>query len=139
MCPGRRRHLRVSAAILEKDGRFLVAKRKEGDRFAGLWEFPGGKQEPGESPEDCLRRELAEEFGVETEVGEFLGAVSYESAAFSLELRAYAVKHLTGTYKLRDHEEIRWVLSSDLARLPLTEPDRKLVARLRKKGFFLAR
>lgn len=62
----------VTAAVIEKDGRVLIAQRKTGDALAGKWEFPGGKLEPGETPEACLRRELREEFGVETEIGDFI-------------------------------------------------------------------
>ncbi|MEW5901589.1 MAG: (deoxy)nucleoside triphosphate pyrophosphohydrolase [Acidobacteriota bacterium] len=126
--------LRVLAAILEKRGRLLIARRKGGDRFAGLWEFPGGKQEPGELPEECLRRELLEEFGVKTRVDDFLCAISYDSPALSLKLLAYRVKHLSGTFSLCDHDEIRWATPAEIISLPLTEPDRLLIARLKELG-----
>ena len=62
----------VTCAIIEKDGKILIARRAEGQKLAGKWEFPGGKVEDGESPEECLKRELEEEFGIPTEVGEFI-------------------------------------------------------------------
>ena len=124
------RSLRVVAAVLEKDGRWLIAKRKESDRFSGLWEFPGGKREPGESPRECLARELHEEFGIQARIGRFLAKVISTSPTFSIELAAYAVTHISGVFKLQDHEEIRWVVPSQAGRFPLTEPDRLLLAKL---------
>lgn len=122
---------KVLAAVLEKNGKVLVARRRKGDRFEGLWEFPGGKLEKGETPEACLRRELAEELGVEVRVGDFLGSTKYTSAALSIELLAYEVVHLSGEFCLHDHEEMRWVRPRDLSRYRLTEPDAALLARLK--------
>ena len=62
---------KVTAAVIEKDGKILIARRKRDDSQAGKWEFPGGKLEAGETPEACLKRELREELGIETEVGAF--------------------------------------------------------------------
>jgi 8-oxo-dGTP diphosphatase len=63
---------RVTAAILRKEGKILIAKRQSGDAFEGKWEFPGGKIEEGETPEQCLRRELFEEFGIDASIGNLL-------------------------------------------------------------------
>ena len=76
----------VSGACLEKDGKILIARRKTGDNLAGKWEFPGGKLEPGETPEACLKRELKEEFGVETRIGEFICASKFEYKHLPIEL-----------------------------------------------------
>jgi mutator protein MutT len=128
--PPKRRPLRVLAAVLEKDGKWLIAKRKKGDRFGGLWEFPGGKLEPGETPEGCLARELAEELEVEVQVGRWLGGVLYSSADFVIELVAYSVSSRAGSFRLHDHEEIRWVSPSEIRGFALTEPDRLLLEKL---------
>jgi mutator protein MutT len=122
--------LRVLAAVLEKDGRWLIAKRKKGDRFAGLWEFPGGKLEQGEVPEACLVRELSEELGIRVRVGARLGTVRYSSSDFAIELTAYRASILGGSLQLQDHEEIRWVTPSEIGRFGLTEPDRLLLRKL---------
>ena len=65
--------IKVTAAVLIKDGRILIAKRKANDKLANKWEFPGGKIELGESPEECLRREMWEEFQIKISVAEFFG------------------------------------------------------------------
>ncbi len=104
----------VTAAVIEREGKILVARRKKGDRMEGLWEFPGGKLEGSESPEECLKRELHEEFGIEAEIGEFLLSCPYEYPHLKIELLAYRAIYVSGDFKLNDHDEIRWVLPSEL-------------------------
>lgn len=130
--PSARRRRKVLAAVLEENGRILIARRKITDRFGGFWEFPGGKLEPGETPEGCLSRELLEEFGVLAAIGRFIGSVRSESAGLSIELDAYEARHLQGEFELREHDEIRWVSPSELAGFDLTEPDRRLLGRIMK-------
>jgi len=129
--PQEPRPFRVLAAVLEKNGRWLIAKRKKEDRFGGLWEFPGGKLERGETPEECLARELYEELGIRARVGRYLGSVRYSSPNFAIELIAYRVSHLTGSFRLQDHEEVRWVSPGEVGRFDLTEPDKLLLEKLR--------
>lgn len=124
--------LHVTAAVIERDGRILVARRRGGDCFAGLWEFPGGKIEPGEAPRDCLRREILEELGLEVEIGTSLGEYPYAPAAgaASLTLLAFRASIRSGIPVLNDHSEIHWALPAELARFEFAEPDRPLVDRL---------
>jgi 8-oxo-dGTP diphosphatase len=105
----------VTAAVLEKDGRILIARRKRGDRLADKWEFPGGKIEEGETPEACLRREMQEEFGIDVVVGGFVGRSLHAYPHVEIDLLAYRAKHISGDFQLHDHEEIRWVCPADLA------------------------
>lgn len=72
-----RKIIKVTAAILENDGRILIAQRKSSDHLSGKWEFPGGKIEHGETPEECLARELKEEFDIYVTIGDFLGSIDY--------------------------------------------------------------
>ena len=109
------RRITVTAAVLEKDGWILIARRKRGDRLADKWEFPGGKIEEGETPEACLRRELQEELGIDVSVGGFVGRSCHRYSHGEIELLAYRAIHLSGDFQLHDHEEIRWVLPADLA------------------------
>jgi len=122
--------LRVLAAVLEEDGRWLIAKRRSEDRFGGLWEFPGGKMERGETPEECLARELFEELGIRVRVDRYLGSVHHSSPGLVIELIAYRVTHLAGSFCLKDHEEVRWVSPPEIGRYYLTEPDKLLLRKL---------
>jgi len=119
---------KVTAAVIERDGTVLIGRRKKADRFGGVWEFPGGKLEPGESPEAGLRRELKEELGLETSVGPFLGLFPYVSGPLAIELMAYRVTIRGGELVLTDHDEIRWVRTADLPGYGFVEPDLPLVA-----------
>ncbi len=113
----------VTAAVLEKDGKILIARRKRGDRLANKWEFPGGKLEEGETPEGCLRREMLEEFGIDVAVGDFVGRSHHIYPHGEIDLLAYHVTHLAGDYQLHDHEEIRWVYPADLPAHDFSEAD----------------
>jgi len=121
---------KVAAALIEKEGRVLIARRKKGDPSAGRWEFPGGKIEQGETPEEGLRREILEELDVEVEVGAFLGAFPFGTAPRPMELRVYRTRILSGTVRRNEHDRTRWVEPEDLRRFDLTEPDRMAVERL---------
>jgi len=83
--------VKVTAAILEKDGRIIIALRKSSDHLSGKWEFPGGKIEPGETPEECLSRELKEEFDIDVTIGEHLGSNIHHYDHISIELMAYGM------------------------------------------------
>jgi 8-oxo-dGTP diphosphatase len=99
----------VTAAILARDGKVLIAQRKSSDHLAGKWEFPGGKIEEGESPEECLRRELHEEFGVDTSIGEFLAESVYHYDHISIRLLAYRTFLEHGKLEPKDHDAYAWV------------------------------
>lgn len=123
---------RVTAAVIEKDGRILIAQRRKGRTLGGRWEFPGGKIEPGETAEACLKRELKEEFGVESEIGEFIIASQFRYCLVPIELLAYRVKHLSGEFKVNEHEETRWVLPSELKLYDFMPADEPIVEILLK-------
>ena len=119
----------VTAAIIEKNGEILIAKRKEG-KHKGKWEFPGGKIEVGESPEECLKRELNEEFNIETKIGPFLYSSKFVYDHISIELLAYKTYYISGDFKLNDHEEINWVSPKDFMQYDFLEADKPIVKRL---------
>ena len=116
----------VLAAVIEHDGRFLVARRLKGSHLAGLWEFPGGKCEPGEGHEACLARELTEELGVSSTIGPEIVVTehAYPDRTVRLHFRrcqiAGAPRPLLG-------QELRWVGRDELEALELPEADRELV------------
>ena len=116
----------VTAALIEKSGKILLARRKAGKHMGEKWEFPGGKIDPGESPQQALSRELAEEFSIEVQIGEYLGSTEFRQGEIELEIRLYRAKHLAGTFTLHEHEEIRWVAPKEVESYDLVDSDRKL-------------
>ncbi|MGA2360992.1 MAG: NUDIX domain-containing protein [Candidatus Aminicenantales bacterium] len=124
---------KVVAAIIERDGKVLVARRRKDIRFGGLWEFPGGKLEDGEDPESGLERELLEELGIQVRIEGFFCSVPYRGPVLSIELLAYTVAHVSGELNPTDHDEVRWVEPAGLDESAFTEPDRPVV-RLLKAG-----
>lgn len=123
-------YIPVTAAVIEKDGKVLVAKRKKA--YMGyLWEFPGGKQEDGETLEECLKREIKEELGIDIEVGARLCSVKHLlNCQSAIELHAFRVIPLSTEFDLKDHEEIRWVDIIELPAYNFFEPDRFIVRAL---------
>ncbi|BBO93235.1 (deoxy)nucleoside triphosphate pyrophosphohydrolase [Desulfosarcina ovata] len=115
--------IKVTAAILEKNGQIIIAQRKSGDHLSGLWEFPGGKIEPGESPEACLARELNEEFNIEVTIGDFLGSNVHHYDHISIELMAYRASWVSGTISMNDHKAYRWVTVDQLTEYEFTSAD----------------
>ena len=122
--------MRVTAGIIEREGLVLIARRKPGRHMAGKWEFPGGKIEKGESPEESLARELQEELDVRARIGELLCCASWEGDGVSLELMVYRVEGFEGTPALREHEEMRWVAPRDLHSYDLADSDRQVAETL---------
>lgn len=119
----------VGAAIL--DGRHLLAAQRAESASNGLrWELPGGKIEPGESPQDALRRELDEELGVEVEVGGLLGHGHATGEFFEISLVVYRTRIVGGQPTAREHRQLRWVSAEELADLDWTTADRPLLPTL---------
>ena len=122
-------YVKVAAAIIEKEGRILIGKRKMG-RFAGMWEFPGSKIEPGETPQACLERELREELGVEARIGPFLLSTKHIYPHMPIELITYRAEILSGDLYLQEHTEIRWVARQELADYDFPAADRAVIEKL---------
>lgn len=120
----------VTAGIIEKDGRFLIAKRKKGKHLEGKWEFPGGKVEPEEKPEECLCRELREEFCIKTKVGDFLTESIFKYKERKIRLLGYYVKYISGKFQLNDHDEIQWITVDDFYKYDFAEADMPLVEKI---------
>lgn len=122
--------VRVTAALIVEGGRVLLARRKPGKHMGGRWELPGGKIEPGESPEQSLARELAEELAVEVRVGEFLCTAPFDGDGVCLQLLVYRVERVAGEPRLLEHDEIRWVAPGDIAGYDLADSDRSVLEEL---------
>lgn len=126
----------VTAAVIIEGGRLLLARRPPGDHLAGLWELPGGKVEPGESPEQCLERELVEEMNMESEVGELLATTVHHYTHGSFELLAYRTQR-TSEYELNAHDRAEWIASVELDEYPLAPADVSLVQHLLSEGVWI--
>jgi len=123
----------VAVALIDVDGRVLIARRPEGKQLAGLWEFPGGKVEPGERPEAALIRELREELGIEVSescLAPFVFA-SHAYDSFHLLMPLYLCRRWEGTVVAREHSALAWVKPDRLADYPMPPADDPLVAWLR--------
>jgi 8-oxo-dGTP diphosphatase len=123
----------VAAALVDSDGRVLIAQRPEGKQLAGLWEFPGGKVEPGETPEIALIRELEEELGITVRqacLAPFVFA-SHTYETFHLLMPLYLIRRWEGEPEAKEHKAIKWVRPNDMGNYPMPPADDPLVAWLR--------
>jgi A/G-specific adenine glycosylase len=120
-------HYDVAAAVtVREDGAVLVAQRRMDDMLGGLWEFPGGKREEGESLVGCLVREMKEELGVVVEVGEPLIVVAHAYSHFRITLHAFWCRMTHGQLQTLGCAAFRWVQPGDLDELPMSAVDRKI-------------
>jgi 8-oxo-dGTP diphosphatase len=116
----------VTAAIIENAGRYFLTRRQQGVHLEGLWEFPGGKCDPGESLQDCLRRELLEELGCAAIIGEEVFTVTHHYADRSVELH-FLRATLAGDPAPLLGQEMRWVERGELRGLQFPPADRELI------------
>jgi len=122
----------VAAALIDTDGRVLIAQRPEGKSLGGLWEFPGGKVEPGERPEETLIRELAEELNI-TVKEPCLAPLSFASHGyndFHLLMPLYVCRRWEGFPQAVEHQAIRWVAPNRLREFPMPPADEPLIPAL---------
>jgi mutator protein MutT len=117
----------VTAAIIEKDGKILIAQRKKGKHLEGKWEFPGGKVESGETPEECLKRELLEEFGIEVEIRDLIGNSEFDYGDKHIRLLGYRAQHLSGEFQLHDHDDMKWIRLEEFAHYDFAPADLPLI------------
>ena len=129
---GKKLVLVVACALVDPDGRVLIAQRPPGKTLAGLWEFPGGKVEPGEQPEVALIRELQEELGIDVTQA-CLAPMTFASHAyedFHLLMPVYVCRRWNGEFEKREHSDIRWVRPNRLREFPMPPADEPLIAHL---------
>jgi 8-oxo-dGTP diphosphatase len=123
----------AACALIDPDGRVLIAQRPVGKRMAGLWEFPGGKMEQGETPESALIRELKEELAIEVKEG-CLAPFAFASHGypdFHLLMPLYVCRRWEGTPQAIEAQAIKWVRPRDLSQFPMPPADTPLIPMLR--------
>lgn len=121
----------VAAALIQDDaGRYLITRRRRGSHLPGLWEFPGGKREPNETLEACLRRELAEELSGAFTVGEKVDAIRWEYPERTVVIHFFRCRLESGAIDPRESQSMAWVAADELARYDFPPADRALIARL---------
>ncbi len=126
---GRSILLVAACALVDQDGRILLAQRPEGKSLAGLWEFPGGKVEPGETPEETLIRELEEEIGIKTKVACLapLTFASHSYDTFHLLMPLYVCRRYEGIPRGAEGQAIKWVKPQALRDYPMPPADEPLI------------
>lgn len=124
--------IQVAAGLIIREGRYLIARRRAGTHLGGLWEFPGGKREEGESLTDCLRRELREELGVDVAAPVPFRVIRHEYPEKTVELHFFHCVISAGEARALDCEEFCWVMPEELAGYEFPPADRPLLAALRR-------
>ncbi|MBZ9695392.1 (deoxy)nucleoside triphosphate pyrophosphohydrolase [Mesorhizobium sp. B2-3-14] len=126
---GKRLLLVAACALVDADGRVLLAQRPQGKQLAGLWEFPGGKVEAGETPEQCLIRELQEEIGIETEIP-CLAPLTFASHSyddFHLLMPLFVCRRFRGIAQPREGQALKWVRPKQMRDYPMPPADAPLI------------
>ena len=120
----------VVAAIIHKDGAYFATLRGYGE-FEGMWEFPGGKIEPGESSEDALKREIQEELGIDITIDKFLCTTEYDYPSFHMTMHCYICSIDAGEIVLREHKSARWLRPEELGSVEWLPADKDIISRLK--------
>ena len=123
--------IEVVAAILHRDGAYFATQRGYGE-FEGMWEFPGGKIEPGESREVALKREIQEELGVDITIENLLCTTEYNYPSFHLTMHCYICSIEAGEIVLREHKSARWLRPEELGSVEWLPADEDVISRLNK-------
>lgn len=125
--------IEVVAAIIHHDGAYFATQRGYGE-FEGMWEFPGGKIEPGESQETALKREIQEELGVDITIGELLCTTEYDYPTFHLTMHCYLCSVASGEIELREHKSAQWLTAETLDSVEWLPADEKIIVMLQAKN-----
>ena len=121
--------IEVVAAILHRDGAYFATQRGYGE-FEGMWEFPGGKIEHGESSEDALKREIQEELGVDIVIEDLICTTEYDYPSFHLTMHCYLCRVEAGEIELREHKSARWLRPEELGSVEWLPADKDIISRL---------
>ena len=123
----------VAAAIIQREGKILATQRGYGD-LAGGWEFPGGKIEPGETPEEALVRELKEELGIDIAIERLLAVIDYEYETFRLHMHCFLTHVGNGRIHLLEHSDAKWLGAEDIESVAWLPADIKVIEAIEQSG-----
>ena len=124
------KRIEVVAALIRDGDKILVTQRGYGE-YKDFWEFPGGKIEPGETPEAALKREIKEELATEIDVNEYVGTVDYDYPDFHITLLLYLCSMVSGNLELLEHESAKWLLASELDTVSWLPADLEIIPKLK--------
>ena len=128
-------HKNIGVAVIwNEKGQILIDRRRAQGLLGGLWEFPGGKIEGGETVEECIKREIKEELGIEIEVGDRLISIDHAYSHFRVTLNVHHCRHLTGVPQPIECDEVRWVTLDELDEFPFPKANIQIIAALRQKS-----
>ncbi|CRZ34039.1 8-oxo-dGTP diphosphatase [Herbinix hemicellulosilytica] len=125
----------VTAAVIIENGKILIAQRKESQKLAGKWEFPGGKVEAGETLRECLIREIKEELGITIEVDDLFAEIKYRydiEEIGTINLYVFKARRIGGEYKLTAHSQIKWVRPEELEDYDFVPADTSIIKKLKE-------
>lgn len=127
-------HKQIGVAVIRRDnGDILIDRRRQAGLLGGLWEFPGGKIEPGETVEACIRREIQEELGIVIEVGEKVISLDHAYTHFKVTLHVHLCRHLSGDPQPLECDEVRWVTLENIDQYPFPKANSQIIAALRTR------
>lgn len=127
-------HKIIGAAVIwNQQGQILIDRRPLGGQMGGLWEFPGGKIEPGETIEECIKREIKEELAIGIEVGEHLITIEHTYSDLRITLTAHHCQHVSGEPQPIECDEIRWVWVNELENFTFPQANTQIIAALQKE------
>ncbi len=124
------KRIEVVAALI-RDGDKIFATQRGYGEYKDFWEFPGGKIEPGETPEAALKREIKEELATEIDVNEYVGTVDYDYPDFHITLLLYLCSMVSGSLELLEHESAKWLLASELDTVSWLPADLEIIPKLK--------
>ena len=121
------KEIQVTGALIKKNDKYLIGRRGPNEKSPGLWEFPGGKIEEGETPIECIKRELKEELNINAEIGNLVTKYNYDYPNVSYLLYFFKVKSYIGEFKIIVHDKLEWVSLNDFHKYDFLQGDTPLI------------
>ena len=121
------KEIQVTGAIIKKNDKYLIGRRGPNEKSPGLWEFPGGKIEKGETPIECIKRELKEELNINAEIGDLVTKYNYDYPNVSYLLYFFKIKSYVGEFKIIVHDKLEWVSLNDFHKYDFLQGDTPLI------------